>query len=235
MNKYSPIFSLGFQQDEQTELRSKFGGMPWGFPAELWPSEDLVLFAQIVHQPPMVDLGGEYVLHLWHWCDPNCFMDPPAYEGKRLFSTLLHIDELGNKLTPPPRNTDLIGEVFIDGWIEKEDGFESFETKFGGEPDWRGTGGAYGLPAKDCEFIFQTDGRFQMEGALESFENSGSMLRYSDGKVSGEKSIPNAPLAIGEFRGKLVITFADFASDGIAFVFLDKSTSPPTPRWTWSR
>lgn len=235
MNKYSPIFSLGFQQERQTKLRSKFGGMPWGFPAEQWPSDDLVLLAQIVHEPPMVDLGGDYVLHLWHWCDPDCFMDPPAYEGNRLFSTLLRRDELGDTLTPPPKETDLIGELFIDGWTENEDGFGSFETKFGGEPDWRGTGGAYGLPANAGAFLMQTDGSFQMEGSLGDFENSGTMLRYASGKVSGEKSKPNAPLAIEEYCGKLIVSFADFASDGIAFVFIDKSTSPPTPRWTWSR
>ena len=92
MEIYKPKFSLGTLSDPQSELKSKFGGSPWGFPKEKWPSADLVLLAQLVHDPPMIDLGGDFVLHLWHWAAPDSFMDPPNYAQGSVFSTLLKRD-----------------------------------------------------------------------------------------------------------------------------------------------
>jgi hypothetical protein len=65
MKQYEPIFSIATLNPAQDRLRSKFGGLPWGLSRVHWP-KGMALLAQLVHESPMIDLGGDYVLHLWH-------------------------------------------------------------------------------------------------------------------------------------------------------------------------
>ena len=227
-----------------------------------WPSEDLVLFAQLVHDPPMIDLGGEFVLHLWHWADPDCFMDPPGYEVNSLFSTVLRRDEIGSGLSDVSKDKVMLGEVFVEGWEVLDDGVPAawgpsyrskdkyldlldreteevktgggLRTRFGGFPCWGGTEGIHGLP-EGVTFLFQTDGSYRSNKSLSEFSRAGAVLHDESGSIIGTRSKPNAPESISEYKGEVVVRFANFASDGIAFVFLDKSSEIPTARWTWSR
>ena len=247
MINFKPIFSLAATQEPQSKLRSKFGGRPWGLPAEKWP-KNMALLAQLVHEPPMIDLGGDYVLHIWHWNTFEDYLDPPDYEFRCHFSTLVPKSELGKELTPAPVGQKLIGEVYIDKWekfddhvpdewlpgffdpeehaslMEKETGKIRFGggllTKFGGPPCWHGTNAIENSP-KHCSLIFQTDAYIRIKGAppaqevIERHQLEGIM-----------------PCKSGD---EFIYVITDFASDGIAFVFLDRTQHPPLPLWTWSR
>ena len=120
MINYKPKFGLGCTRPEQTELLSKFGGRPWGLDPACWPTR-MALLCQLVHDPPMIDLGGDYVLHVWHWNSPDDYRDPPEYHFHCDYSTLVKRTDLGSGLTTAPKDQCLIGEVFIDGWEELED------------------------------------------------------------------------------------------------------------------
>ncbi len=247
MKNYKPIFSLAAIQDPQKKLRSKFGGRPWGLDPSIWPKR-MALLAQLVHDPPMIDLGGDNVLHIWHWNTPEDYRDPPNYEYFCHFSTLIPKSKLTNELTPAPVGQKLIGEVYVESWeefddnapqewlpmfydpksysnlLERETGAIHFGgglgTKFGGPPCWRGTNAIYDSP-KHCDFIFQTDAYIRIPGQAPSDDI------VKQHKLEGIIPAPNGDGYI------YVIT--DFACDGSAFVFLDKSQSPPLPLWSWSR
>ena len=247
MRNFKPNFSLGCTRPEQTKLQSKFGGRPWGLAPAKWP-KGMALLCQLVHDPPMIDLGGDYVLQLWHWNDPDDFQDPPEYHFHCDFSTLVPRSELGEFLTPAPSNQKLIGEVFIESWeefddnmpvewltmffdkssygelLEREVGAIQFGgglgTKFGRPPCWQGTNAIENAP-QNCEFIFQTNAYIPIQGQLPN----PNLIEKNNLKGL----LPN-PQGNGF---QYVIT--DFGSDGSAFVFLDKTQDPPIPLWTWSR
>lgn len=269
MKNYEPIFSLGALNPPQDRLRSKLGGLPWGLSRSYWPA-GMSLLAQLVHEPPMIDLGGDYVLHLWHWSDPENYCDPPDYVDDRKFSLLLPREKLGRGLLPPPRGTRLFGEVVIEGWREFDDNMpedwlplfyssktfreassreggciefgKGLRTKFGGQPCWvvAGPDAIDHVPGK-IPFLFQTDGWIRFQGAVPDYEQIGADFyddRNSQRVVFQPKQKKvNAPwyLMTSMKEGEYIAVIADFASDGTAYVFLDRETDPPTPRWTWSR
>ena len=73
MRSFLPTFQIATLAGEQTCLRSKLGGVPWGLPVERWPvccGQPQKLLAQLCHQPPMLDLGAPgAVLHLFQRLD----------------------------------------------------------------------------------------------------------------------------------------------------------------------
>lgn len=247
MQNYKPIFSLAATQKPQRKLRSKFGGRPWGLDPSIWPKR-MALLAQLVHEPPAIDLGGEYVLHIWHWNTPEDYCEPPNYEYYCHFSTLVPKSKLGNELTPAPAGQKLIGEVYIDRWetfddnapdswlpmfferdsysklLDRETGKIRFGgglgTKFGGPPCWQGTNAIENSPQRS-DFIFQTDAYIPIAGQPPS-----------DDVVKKHNLEGIFPCRNGD---GYIYVITDFASDGSAFVFLDKSQTPPLPIWTWSR
>lgn len=245
MINYKPLFAIAAGQPEQKKLRSKFGGRPWGLDKKHWPN-GMSLLAQLVHEPPMIDLGGDYVLHLWHWNTPEQYRDPPEYEFHCDVSTLVRREELGDSLTPAPQGQPLIGEVYIQGWEEVEDNapddwyplfFDDYSelldretgdinfgggltTKFGGPPCWQGTNAIENAP-KESAFVFQTDAYIPIAGPMPSKEF------IEQHALSGIM-----PSRKGD---SYIYVITDFASDGSAFVFLDKNQEPPLPLWTWSR
>ena len=247
MRNFKPIFSLAATQEPQARLRSKFGGRPWGLAQSVWP-KNMALLAQLVHEPPMIDLGGDYVLHIWHWNSPEDYLDPPNYDFYCHFSTLVPRSELGNELTPAPKGQKLIGEVYIERWeafddnapdewlpmfLDKETYSQLLEreigkihyggglrTKFGGPPCWKGTNAIENAP-KSCDFLFQTNAYMPIEGEPPTKEII--QKHKLNGIVPSRKA------------NEYIFVITDFACDGSAFVFMDKKQDPPLPLWTWSR
>lgn len=78
MLSYTPQLAVATLQAPQTRLIPKLGGLPWGFPQELWPScrecgEMLALLAQLRHQEPALALGdSQAVLHLFQCATAGC-------------------------------------------------------------------------------------------------------------------------------------------------------------------
>ncbi|MFN5468376.1 MAG: hypothetical protein ACK5ZC_13050 [Pirellulaceae bacterium] len=268
MKQYEPIFSIGCMNPPQDRLRSKFGGLPWGLSRNHWP-KGMSLLAQLVHEPPRIDLGGDYVLHLWHWSDPEQYEDPPDYRVDARHALLLPRSQLGRGLIPPPQGTRLFGEVWIEGWREFDDnmpddwlplfysskGFreassreggcieygQGLRTKFGGQPCWSvaGPDAIDRLPGR-IPFLFQTDGWIRLPGPMPDYQKIGATrIEWDNQKqkiLKPDRPNPAAPWALMEgIHKETIAIIADFASDGSAYVFLDRSTTPPTPRWTWSR
>jgi hypothetical protein len=218
----------------------------------------------------MIDLGGDYVLHLWHWSDFENYCEPPDYIADPKFSLLVPRSSLGRGLIPPPHGTRLFGEVLIEGWRELDDNmpddwlplFYSSKTfrevssreggciefgnglrnKFGGQPCWSVAGpDAIDHVPGELPFLFQTDGWIRIKGPVPSYEEVGAVLLDDH---SGPERITKNPKAtrpeapwylMTTDRDEYIAIIADFASDGSAYVFMDRSTNPPVPRWTWSR
>ena len=269
MKNFEPIFSLGVLKPPQDRLRSKLGGMPWGLSRDHWP-QGMSLLAQLVHEPPMINLGGDYVLHLWHWSDYENYCEPPNYIVDQKFSLLVPRISLSEGLTSPPEGTRLFGEVLIEDWREFDDNMPAdwlplfyssktfreaqsrevgriefgngLRTKFGGQPCCSVAGpDAIDLVPGELPFLFQTDGWIRINGQMPSFEEVGSVLLDDH---SGPERITRKPMVerpgapwylMSTGKDNYIAVIADFASDGSAYVFIDRSTDPPTPRWTWSR
>ena len=127
---YTPRFRLATLSAPQQQLCSKIGGAPRGLAADLWPRccggylQKLV--AQLLHQPPMLDLGDpNAVLHLFQ-C-PKCGGANDDDTGRAAF--ILDRRNLGDKPSTPDGYDEpvdggqpLIGEAFLEGFDQHDDG-----------------------------------------------------------------------------------------------------------------
>jgi hypothetical protein len=197
MKFFRPHFKIATLAERQDHLLSKIGGIPWGFPKERWPSccgHPQKLLAQLRHEPSKLDLGSTTaVLHLFQ-CLECCGIDDCG-RGVVLFNE----SDLGQGLDgvegyddKPELGNSLIGELWIDGWEELDDGvpsarFSEFfdeesmwklqnefpqidwfggreRTKFGGTPRWTGNGPAVSSLPPPFEFLFQLDNYLFLDG-----------------------------------------------------------------------
>jgi len=206
---FLPRFKIATLAPPQTRLVSKIGGLPWGFPGRMWPKccgHPQKLVAQLVHDPPMLDLGAPgLVLHLFHCidCDLGC-----SHAGRS--TVLVDQSQLGSGLTrvegwdyKPELGESLVGELFIDAWEEGDDGIpparlpEFFDERklydlhheFGAI-DWfegrnstrfggspRWTGnGPMQAPEAPYEFLFQIASGLWLEGPPPDAEDVGCQV-----------------------------------------------------------
>lgn len=127
---FTPRFRLATLSAPQRQLCSKLGGAPWGLPADLWPKccggylQKLV--AQLLHQPPMLDLGDpNAVLHLFQ-C-PKCGGTRNDEVG--CAALILDRKDLADEPSTPDGYDEavdggppLIGEAFLEGFDQHDDG-----------------------------------------------------------------------------------------------------------------
>jgi hypothetical protein len=210
MKFYLPKFQIATLQPPQRKFRSKFGGLPWGLPVERWCrcqqcGTPMSLLAQLSHDPPALDLGGpDHVLHLFQ-CQ-ECFGFDSGQGNDAVF---VPAKSLGKGLTDPPEPLDkLVGELWINGWTEQDDGFDPalakiifdqkkwmqlpnsivhsmFErhrwpTKMGGLPYWTGNGPLQ-KPRRGYEFLFQLD-CIEFEGTPPTPDEVGGMVIITNPK-----------------------------------------------------
>jgi hypothetical protein len=132
------------QYRQQDCLVPKFGGLPWGFPQDLWRNcrecgQPLALLAQLPHQLPALDLGApKWVLHLFQCTAAGC--GTWSHDGGCNAAFVLSCDALAEGLTRPPdaatlrpvsawvgpdripiQDPSMHGEIWITGWREHED------------------------------------------------------------------------------------------------------------------
>jgi len=127
MRYFIPHFQIATLAEPQTRLLSKIGGLPWGYPLDLWPhccGQPQRLLAQLQHEPPMLDLGdSNAVLHLFQCLEcggiDDCGRGSVLLERSQLSDSLTTIDESGYE---PTLDNPLIGELWIDGWTAADDG-----------------------------------------------------------------------------------------------------------------
>lgn len=126
---YIPRFQLATLTSPQTFLRSKIGGVPWGLSVDRWPrccdGELQKLVGQLLHEPPMLDLGDQNGVLLLFQCE---ICGGIGFDGRGRGAFIIGRDELGDGLSTPPGydvRTDsgraLLGEAFIEGWEERDD------------------------------------------------------------------------------------------------------------------
>ena len=202
MLDYHPRFVLATTRPPQERLRSKLGGLPWGLPQRHWPAccrQPMMLLAQLAHEPPMLDLGGDFVLHAWQ-CSRCLNIRKPRPED----ALVLPGGELGEGLTPIPDTAsepvEMVGELWIDGWSSFEDGIDpafgadyyesstyralpedwrrsrrfegAGDTKAGGVPLWTGNGVHNPAPPA-WRLVMQIDEGLHLPGTPPSPDEAG--------------------------------------------------------------
>lgn len=253
MDFYRPTFTPAALQPPQDRLRSKLGGAPWGFPEAGWPrcpacSYPTSFVAQLVHQPPMIDLGQDHgVLHLFFCANLLClaYGDPSS-----CLAIVLDGDQLGSGETrqPPDDDGDTIvnDELWLSGWEAHGDAvrpeqvaaffddrahmalpdeiahpfkFHSrWNTKTNGVPYWTGHG-----VTLDPAHISCPPYEFLLQICC---------CVYVDRlRADADADAAGSPVDADE----LYVDFVNFGSDGTGFIFIDRTASPPGVRWFWSR
>jgi len=177
------------------------------------------LLTQLTHDSMALNLGGpEHVLHLFQ-CQ-ECF----GYDaGAGNDAIMVPVKDLDHGLTQLPAGEALggvlgssldamVGELWIDGWKEQDDGlapglakelfdqdkwmqlprtmvysmFESrWRTKMGGVPYWTGNGPLH-KPRRGYEFLFQIDNDIEFQGKPPRPNDVGGMVVVT--KLEGQGS-----------------------------------------------
>ena len=131
-----PKLVYGLNQKPQTDLITKFGGLPWGLPKPLWPicaecGRPMHFLAQLEHSPPFFDFGERQVLHAFI-CnfDSICSFWDTDSGANSVF--LVDRSDMANCLTRYP--VELVESEEIDGqfttFLElRLTGWETFEDQ----------------------------------------------------------------------------------------------------------
>jgi len=276
-------------------LIPKLGGLPWGFPAAMWPScrkcsVPMALLAQLPHRHPALDFGdSRWVLHLFQCTTTGC--STWSYDEGCNAAFILPREALGEGLTPPPQVVSdrpvyvwvtgsmpvvhsMHGELWIAGWKEHEDAIpqhmssayfdprafgalpEEFQfphnfgdprTKAGGVPYWTANGpwGLPKIPSRPFDYLMQIDTFLSISGRLPDPSVIGCDVFVHDANGRMERRpVPdaakrdNAPWTAMQERDRddeYCVEFANFGSDGTAYVFIDRGTTPPRAVFFWNR
>ena len=135
-------------------------------------------------------------------------------------------------------------EPFLKLQAGADDDYCRLRTKTGGFPYWN-----YGpTPPKGAfEFLLQIDTFLYVRGALPKPEEIGCdvfLLSDRQGydeaghlRVPPDKRRANAPWCVlqSSRSDAFRVEFANFGTDGTAYVFIDRAHSPPLVTWAWSR
>ena len=295
---FIPRFEVATLRPPQTRLIPKLGGLPWGFPVDMWPrcpdcSIPMALLAQLPHDGPALDLGdARWVLHVFQCATAGCFTWD--YDGGCNAAFILPREVLREGLTQaPPASTDrpvrawigeitaeersmlaseersMHGELWITGWQEHEDtiphdmrpayfDFDAFWTlpdklrsphdhdhrfftKAGGVPYWT-VNGPSGFPPAPFDYLMQIDTHLYIRGHLPDPSTIGCDV-WANGEMEA-RPVPsaaerkNAPWGVAQASDRddeYYVEFANFGSDGTAYVFIDRETTPPLVMFFWNR
>jgi hypothetical protein len=116
-------------------------------------------------------------------------------------------------------------------------------TKTGGVPYWTGNGTPPDIPQAPFEYLMQIDSYLVLRGPLPS-PSVGCDVHFIDVHKMETLAVPeadrreNAPWHISQEVGaedEYSAAFANFGSDGTAYVFIDRETSPPDVVLFWNR
>jgi hypothetical protein len=129
--------------------------------------------------------------------------------------------------------------------LQFPDDFESrLRTKTGGVPYWRAASGPAEVP-HHFEYLLQIDSGILIQGRLPDPSEIGCDVYVYH--ASGEAEIrrvpsatkrENAPWSVNQNPDQAdgyYVEFANFGSDGTAYVFIDRDTTPPGVIFFWNR
>jgi hypothetical protein len=296
VQNFIPRFEVATLQPPQTRLIPKLGGLPWGFPSDMWPrclecSLPMALLAQLPNHGPALDFGDpQWVLHLFQCTTAGCstwsydegcnaaFMLPRGALGEGLTQAPEGITErpvYASVAGSAPVDHSMHGELWITGWNEHEDeisrhislayfDLDTFNalprefqfphdfdyrlrTKACGVPYWtaNGPGGIPEIPPRPFDYLMQIDTSLALQGRLPDPSAIGCdvYLHQVNGQME-RRPVPsaakreNAPWIAMQEAGRddeYYVEFANFGSDGTAYVFIDRQTTPPKALLFWNR
>jgi hypothetical protein len=120
-------------------------------------------------------------------------------------------------------------------------------TKAGGVPCWtaNGPGGIPEIPPRPFDYLMQIDTFLDLQGRLPDPSAIGCdvYLHQANGQMD-KRPVPsaakreNAPWSAMQEAGRddeYYVEFANFGSDGTAYVFIDRQTAPPRALLFWNR
>src|SRR5262245_29884430 len=147
MQSFIPRFEVATLRPPQTQLIPKLGGLPWGFPVEMWPrcrqcSMPMALLAQLPHHGPALDFGdSRWVLHMFQCTTAGC--STWTYDEGCNAAFMLPREIVGVGLTQAPQPTSkrpgyawitasapvvrsMHGELRLIGWQQHEDAIQHY-------------------------------------------------------------------------------------------------------------
>ena len=118
-------------------------------------------------------------------------------------------------------------------------------TKSGGVPYWTAAAGPTEVP-HPFEYLLQIDTAIPIQGRLPDPSEVGCdvYVHHASGETEEIRRVPsaakreNAPWSVHQLRdevGDYQVEFANFGSDGTAYVFIDRETTPPRAIFFWNR
>ena len=126
--------------------------------------------------------------------------------------------------------------------------FEGREaTRFGGSPRWTGNGPG-NFPPPPFEFLLQLDSGLYFKGDPPTPDEAGCPLNitevvdgrgshFSTTKPDVNKIRLNSPWHITQerFEDHYWVEYTNLGTDGVAYVFIDRTKTPNEVRWFWNR
>ena len=179
MKYFIPDLRLGVLSPPQSGAMDKFGGLPWGLPAEQWPhcttcKHGMALVAQLFHHEQRLNLGAPGRCLFVFMCSTPISGCSETFDPKsgNNSSFVLEPGELAAGLTRPPdadaswpiwsaqccglaglRNCDRKAWINVEaqvlGWREQEDGVDPAVA-----PAFMDFNGYWDLPRDQCERIY---------------------------------------------------------------------------------
>lgn len=116
MQNWRPILTFGATAAPQTDLVSKFGGLPWGLPAGDWPicrecGRPMHFLMQMTHQPPQIDLGGDDKVLFAFQCNFSSICSSWEANAGANAVFLRNRGDLGTGHTPYPKHLAPAGSL----------------------------------------------------------------------------------------------------------------------------
>jgi uncharacterized protein YwqG len=170
MKHFVPVLKRAAALPAQIEIEEKFGGLPWGLPANRWPTcrscgKPQTMIAQLRHHAERLDLGKDGRILFVFQCNHDAgSCETWAGESGANACLVLEAEELGSGLTAiSTANVAIETEVRVLGWQEGIDDESEPEmvTKLGGIPSW--VQGDDEGPTKPWRWVGQFDSTHRLE------------------------------------------------------------------------
>jgi hypothetical protein len=228
----------------ETKLVEKLGGRPHGLKASDWPEcqecgKSLSLLAQLAHSPDRLDLGGEGRTLFAFYCnhDPGMCDTWDHSSGANTCLVVEQHDLITQQSEMPTDAPPEDQEVFIAGWVEKNDTLDerligdfldedkyfdvsdelnekvTWSTRLAGVPRW--VQGADEHPSPGWEFLGQLDGNYSFLRPPSSPE---TWVEEDEHRFEGRTHVASGP---------------NFAGTGVAYLFIRRTKNKPDVKLLW--